>query len=82
MSILNKKVKQKSENVAPIFQWAGALSSLQKVIVFVITFALIGVGYYFFNFQPKYDKINKLNQTLKTKKTTLVKYKKQAKMPN
>ncbi len=80
MSILNKKGKQKTENVAPIFQWAGGLSRLQKILVFVLTFALIGAGYYFFIFQPKYEKLNKLKQTLKTKKTTLTKFKGQAKI--
>ncbi|MCK5310655.1 MAG: type 4a pilus biogenesis protein PilO [Desulfobacteraceae bacterium] len=75
MSVLNKKTGIKTENIAPIFQWAGALSRLQKILVFVIVFALIGAGYYFFIFKPKYKKINSLNKTLKIKKTTLVKYK-------
>ncbi|MCK5542704.1 MAG: type 4a pilus biogenesis protein PilO [Desulfobacterales bacterium] len=80
MSVLNKKEGRKIENVAPIFQWAGALSGLQKLLVFLITFALIGAGYYFFIFKPKYEKIGKLKQTLKTQKQTLVTYKAKAKI--
>ncbi len=79
MSILNKKEGRQPENIAPIFQWAGALSNLQKLLVFLITFALIGVGFYFFIFKPKYEKINKLKKSLKTKKSTLVTYKAKAK---
>jgi type IV pilus assembly protein PilO len=75
MSLLSKKGSIKTDNVAPIFQWAGALSRLQKVLVFALVFALIGTGYYFFNYKPKYEKLDKLNKTLKTKKNTLVKYK-------
>jgi len=78
MSIINKKGSSKTENIAPIFQWAGALSRLQKALVVVVVFALIGSGYYFFLFKPKFDKINSLGKTLKTKKTTLVKYKRLA----
>jgi type IV pilus assembly protein PilO len=79
MSILKKKEERKAENMAPIFQWAGALSGLQKFLAFLITFAIIGAGYYFFIFKPKYEKIDKLEQTLKTKKRTLVTYKAKAK---
>ncbi len=80
MSILNKKEGRKTENIAPIFQWAGALSNLQKLLVFVITLTLIGTGFYFFIFKPKFEKIDKLKQTLKTKKRTLVTYKNKAKI--
>ncbi len=80
MSILKKKEERKSESIAPIFQWAGALSGLQKLLVFLITFALIGIGCYFFIFKPKYEEIGKLKQTLKTKKSTLVTYKGKAKI--
>ncbi len=82
MSLLNKKKERKTgktEGVAPIFQWAGALSGLQKLLITIVTFALIGAGYYFFIFQPKFDKLNALNKTLKTKKRTLVTYKAKAK---
>ncbi len=79
MSLLKKKEERKAENLAPIFQWAGALSGLQKILIFLITFALVGAGYYFFLLKPKYEKINKLKQSLKTKKQTLVIYKAKAK---
>lgn len=80
MGILNKKEENKIENAPAIFQWAGALSGLQKLLVFFIAFALIGAGYYFFIFQPKYEKLNTLEKTLKTKKQTLVTYKAKAKI--
>ncbi len=80
MSILKKKEERKAENLAPIFQWAGALSGLQKILVFLITFALVGTGYYFFLFKPKYEKVDKLKESLKTKKHTLVTYKAKAKI--
>ncbi|MCD4742205.1 MAG: type 4a pilus biogenesis protein PilO [Desulfobacteraceae bacterium] len=80
MGILNKKEENKIENAPAIFQWAGALSGFQKLLVLSITFALIGAGYYFFIFQPKYEKLNTLGKTLKTKKQTLVTYKAKAKI--
>ena len=78
MSSSNKQNKNTSENIAPIFQWAGALSKLQKLFACVVTFSLIGAGFYFFIFEPKTNELDKLNKTLKTKKQTLVRYKAQA----
>ncbi|MCK5097055.1 MAG: type 4a pilus biogenesis protein PilO [Desulfobacteraceae bacterium] len=80
MSILNKKEERKTANTAPIFQWVEGLSGLQKILVFVLIFAIITAGYYFFVFKPKYEKLNTLQTTLKTKKTTLVTYRGKAKI--
>ncbi len=81
MSILKKSDKnKKTEDIAPIFQWAGALSGLQKFLIFFVTIAVIGAGFYFFIFKPKFEKIEKLKQTLKTKKRTLVTYEAKAKI--
>ncbi len=78
MSIFTKKEKRKTESFAPIFQWAAALSGLQKILIIVITFALIAAGFYFFSFKPKLEKLEGLKQTLQKKKRTLKSYKAKA----
>jgi type IV pilus assembly protein PilO len=78
MSILsnsNVADKKRIENAAPIFQWASALSGLQKLLVVIGTFSLIGVGFYFFSFQPKLEVIKIAERELSSKKNTLVIYK-------
>ena len=79
MSILKKKETGNIEHLAPVFKWAGALSGVQKLLIVLATVLLIGVAYYFFNFKPKYENINKLKKTLQTKKKKLVTFKRKAK---
>lgn len=50
------------QKIAPLFEKVGALSRKQRLLICVVTLALIGGGYYYFFLTPKLDRIQSLKQ--------------------
>ncbi len=51
-----------NEKVAPFFEKVGALSRKQRLLICVLTLALIGGGYYYFFLTPRLESIQRLTQ--------------------
>jgi type IV pilus assembly protein PilO len=78
MSKLKEQMTELQEKLGVFFEKVGALTKVQRLLVCLVTFAVIGGSYYYFIFMPKNDELTKLKKTHKTKVATLAKYKKQA----
>ena len=67
------------ERLAQFFERLGTLSRLQRLIICLVSFALIGAGYYFLIFSPKNKELKKVQQEYIKQKDRLAKFKKAAK---
>jgi type IV pilus assembly protein PilO len=66
------------EKLNPFFDKIGALSIAQRLLICVLTFAVITGGWYYFFYMPKKESLDQAQQTLKTKKKQLADYQKAA----
>ncbi len=71
----DKKTSLSIEGMAPVFKWAGALTKLQRILIFVVTFAVIGGGYWFLFYQPKHEALEKAKKEYAEKQQKLKRYK-------
>jgi type IV pilus assembly protein PilO len=70
--------KKDLSRLAKVFERIGQLTRLQRVLVCLITFVLIGAGYYYFIFKPKHETLQRVTKTLETQTQKLNVIKRQA----
>ncbi|MBU1196275.1 MAG: type 4a pilus biogenesis protein PilO [Proteobacteria bacterium] len=59
----NQKITELKEKLNLVFEKIGTLTILQRLLICVATFALIGGAYYYFIIMPRYDQLKKLEST-------------------
>ncbi len=59
----------------PVFARVGGLSRVQRMLICLLTFALVGAGYYYFILDPKQSELGAAKAELKTQVDTLASYK-------
>ncbi len=78
----NLKVTRKNsvinEKLGAFFEKIGTLTRVQRLLICLVTFAIIGGGYYYFVFMPKHDELKKLEQHYQGRVKQLSIYKKRA----
>lgn len=62
----------------PLFEKIGELTKIQRLVICLLTFAIVGGGWYYFIFMPKQEELQKARQTYNSKKRQLANYKKAA----
>ncbi len=67
-----------SKKMSAFFERVGKLSRLQRVLICLVTFALIGGGYYYFIFMPEHKKLQQVTKTFETQSKKLQMVKRQA----
>ncbi|MCF6247347.1 MAG: type 4a pilus biogenesis protein PilO [Desulfobacula sp.] len=60
------------------FEKVGVLTKAQRLIVCLVTFALIGSAYYYFVFMPRQEKLTRVKKIHQTQLNKLASFKKQA----
>jgi type IV pilus assembly protein PilO len=78
MSEVKSKIKKFTEKSGQFFEKVGSLTKVQRLLICVLTFALIGGLYYYFIFMPKYDELKKVEKQYQSRLNTLATYKKRA----
>ena len=78
MSKENSKIKGFSEKFAVLFEQIGELTKVQRLLICLLTFALIGGVYYYFIFMPKHKELKKVKNKYERQVKTLAIYKKKA----
>ncbi len=66
------------EKLAPVFEKVGTLTRVQRLLICLITFALIGGSYYYFIYMPKSKELAQVRTTYDSQKNKLASYKKEA----
>ena len=66
------------EKLKPVFEKIGELTKVQRLLICLITFALIGGVYYYFIYTPKNKELKKAKSTYTRQKTKLAKFKREA----
>lgn len=66
------------EKLDELYVKVGALTVSQRLLVCLLTIAIIGAAYYYVVYVPKKDELNKAKQDYTTKNNTLSRYKKAA----
>lgn len=72
------KIDEIKEKVSLAFEKVGALTKVQRLLVCLVTFAVIGGAYYYFVFMPKHEELKKVQQNYKTQLNKLSTYKARA----
>ncbi|CCK78754.1 MULTISPECIES: type IV pilus inner membrane component PilO [Desulfobacula] len=72
------KINEIKERLSLVFEKIGALTKVQRLLVCLITFAVIGGAYYYFVFMPKHEELKKVQQNYETQLNKLSTYKKRA----
>lgn len=62
MSTENQKFNEIKEKLNAAFEKIGALTILQRLLICVVTFAIIGGAYYYFIYMPKSKELKKLTR--------------------
>ncbi len=70
------------EKIASLFAKVGGLTKLQRLLICVLTFAVIGGSYYYFIFMPKNKKLTAVKAEHKTQVNKLASFKRKAKVLN
>jgi len=78
MSKKNSKIKEFLEKFAVLLEKIGGLTKVQRLLICLLTFALIGGTYYYFIFMPKYEELKKAKKQYQHQVETLATYKKRA----
>ncbi len=78
MSKGNTKINEINKKMGTFFEKVGALTKAQRLIICLVTFAVIGGAYYYFVFMPKQEKLSKVKKTLIAQQKKLANYKNQA----
>ncbi len=78
MSQVKSKINELKEKLNLGFEKVGTLTKVQRLLVCIVTFALIGGAYYYFIFQPKHEKLKSLQQTYQSQVSKLAIYKQRA----
>jgi len=78
MSKEKNKISEFKEKLSSGFEKIGALTKVQRLLICLITFAVIGGGYYYFVFMPKHDELKKVQKKYQAQVKKLSIYKKRA----
>ncbi len=78
MSKENSKIKEFLAKFGVLFEKIGGLTKVQRLLICLLTFALIGGTYYYFIFMPKHEELKKVNDQYQRQVKTLATYKKRA----
>ena len=78
MSKENSKIKEFLEKFGVLFEKIGGLTKVQRLLICLLTFALIGGTYYYFIFMPKHEELKKVDDQYQRQVKTLATYKKRA----
>lgn len=74
----NKKIAEFKEKLSLFYDKVGALTKLQRLLICLASFGLIGGAYYYFIFNPKQTTLKQVRQTYNTQLKQLTTYKKKA----
>ncbi len=72
------KINVIKEKLGVFFEKVGAFTKVQRLLICLATFAVIGGAYYYFIFMPKHDELKKIEQHYQSRLKTLSTYKKRA----
>lgn len=72
------KISTISEKLSALSEKVGALTKVQRLLICLVTFAVIGGAYYYFIFMPRHDELKKLEQNYQSRVKQLSIYKKRA----
>lgn len=72
------KISTISEKLSALSEKVGALTKVQRLLICLVTFAIIGGAYYYFIFMPRHDELKKLEQNYQSRVKQLSIYKKRA----
>lgn len=78
MSNEKNKINELKEKAGIVFEKVGALTRLQRLLICLVTFAIIGGAYYYFVFMPKHEELKNLEKIYNTQLNKLENYKKRA----
>ncbi len=78
MSKENSKIKEFLAKFGVLFEKIGGLTKVQRLLICLLTFALIGGTYYYFIFMPKHEELKKVDDQYQRQVKTLATYKKRA----
>lgn len=67
------------EKLDVVFEKVGELTKVQRLIICLVTFAIIGASFYYLFYVPRQDELTKVKKEYKTQKQKLDKYKRDAK---
>ena len=73
-----KNNKLSKDALQPLVDNIEKLSKIQRILIFVVTIALMAGSFWYFSWRPKHDEINKLEKKLADLQKKLSKVKKQA----
>ncbi|NOX33644.1 MAG: type 4a pilus biogenesis protein PilO [Deltaproteobacteria bacterium] len=72
------KIDEIKEKLSAFFEKVGELTKVQRLLICLITFAVIGGSYYYFVFMPKHGELKKVEQNYQNKLKLLSTYKRRA----
>ena len=72
------RIKKLSEKFDMVFEKVGTFTKRQCILIYVLTFAFIGSGYYYFIFVPDNEKLRKIKNQYQKQLNTFSTYKKRA----
>ncbi len=78
MSKENEKIAELKEKLSQFYDRVGALTKVQRLMICLITFTVIGGAYYYFIFMPKQQTLKQVENVYNTQVKKLATYKKQA----
>ena len=78
MSMAKNKIDEIKEKLSTAFEKVGALTKVQRMVICLVTFAVIGGSYYYFIFMPRYNELKKVKQQYQKQIKQLSIYKKRA----
>jgi type IV pilus assembly protein PilO len=78
MSSLKNKVEEFKGKLTTLLEKAGTLSRVQRLVICILTFAIIGGAYYYFVLMPRQEEYTKVQKILKTQSDMLATYIKRA----
>lgn len=72
------KLNELSKKLGGFFEKIGDLTKIQRLLICVLSFALIGGGYYYFIYMPKSKELKNVKDRYQKQLNTLASYKKRA----
>ena len=78
MSIGKDKINELKEKFGIVFEKIGTLTKIQRLLICLVTFAVIGGAYYYFVFMPKHEALKIVEKKYKAQTEMLSTYKKRA----
>ncbi|WP_457552370.1 type 4a pilus biogenesis protein PilO [Desulfobacula sp.] len=73
-----EKSKIKEKRLDFFFGKVGALTKVQRLLIYLVTFIIVAGGYYYFVFMPKHDELKRAHNNYKSQVARLSVYEKRA----